>query len=405
MLHETPRTDIVAATRAATARFVALRRRGPAFVAVDGPRVVVGALSALQVPGSWADVQHAAAVPAGFGVVGYLAYEAGTWVERIATTGKPQVPLGWFGRCDAVWSQTGGDSRWQGTDAAVAELRRAGTEPLDALPPRGERPEWSSATDYQGAVAAALAAIREGECYQVNLAREVRVRNPGDPVQVWLRLARSNPSRRAMLLDTGALTIVSNSPELLLAARGRSLLSIPIKGTRPASAAPEALLQNRKERAELTMIVDLVRADLGRVARPGTVRAGPRRVGRVGHLWHAMQRVYAELDDGRSAVDALSVLFPAGSVTGAPRIRATELIARHERGPRGVYCGTMGWFGADGSANWNVAIRTITFLGPREEPDVAAMHFGSGIVWGSDPRRECIETEWKARRLLAAVCA
>lgn len=404
MVIQTARMDLIMATRAATARFVALRRLGPAFVAVDGARVIVGSLGALPPPRSWADVVQAAGSGRSGLAVGYLAYEAGAWVERIATVGEGPVPLSWFGRCEAVWARGGAGGSWIGSDEAIQATRRVGSEPIEEVGPSGAPPEWSPAGPYRDAVESTLRSIREGECYQVNLAREVHVRNPGDPVQAWLRLARDNPSRRAMLLDTGSFTIVSNSPELLLAARGRSLLSIPIKGTRPASVAPEVLLRSQKERAELTMIVDLVRADLGRVARPGSVYAGPRRVGRVGHLWHAMQRVHAELEEGRTAVDALGALFPAGSVTGAPRIRATELIARHEGRPRGVYCGTMGWFGADDTASWNVAIRTMTFLGPQTRPDVAVMHFGSGIVWGSDPRRECIETEWKARRMLAALC-
>lgn len=324
--------------------------------------------------------------------------------------GQGPVPPAWFGRCTAAWTRqlvaaAGAPERWVGPPAAVRELARV---PLGRVPEAtrtGGPPRWSPAAEYEEAVAATLAAIREGDCYQVNLAREVQVDTPGDPLQAWLRLALRNPARRAMLLDTGECSFVSNSPELLLAAEGRSILSVPIKGTRPADAPATALLHSAKERAELTMIVDLVRADLGRIARVGSVRADPRRVGHVGHLWHAMQRVRAELDDGHLPVDALRALFPAGSVSGAPRIRATELIAKHERRARGIYCGTMGWFADDGSARWNVAIRTLVFEGGGASPGRVNFHVGSGIVWGSEPERERVETEWKAQQLLAAVCA
>jgi len=399
------------ATFSAAARFAGLRALGPAFIAHDGNRVTVGVLSPLPPARSWADVVLASMPGAGgFGTVGYLAWEAGQWVDRIAVAGKSPLPLAWFGRCEAVWTRqlvpTGGPvERWLGSGDAVRELSRV---PLGRVPEAtrtGGAPRWSPGAEYEDAVAATLGSIREGDCYQVNLAREVQVDTPGDPLHAWLRLALRNPARRAMLLDTGEFTIVSNSPELLLAAEGRSILSVPIKGTRPADAPVQALLHSAKERAELTMIVDLVRADLGRVARVGSVRAGPRRVGHVGHLWHAMQRVRAELDDGRVPVDALQALFPAGSVSGAPRIRATELIAKHERRARGIYCGTMGWFADDGSARWNVAIRTLVFEGAGASPGRAHFHVGSGIVWGSDPQRERVETEWKAQQLLSAVCA
>jgi anthranilate/para-aminobenzoate synthase component I len=240
----------------------------------------------------------------------------------------------------------------------------------------------------------------------VNLARRIRVRHAGDAFDAWRRIRAANPARRAMLVESPWGAVISNSPELLLDVRDRRLLSVPIKGTAPRVARTgcrmppevEALLRSPKERAELTMIVDLVRADLGRVAAPGSVRAGPRRVGPVGHVWHAMQRVEATLADGRDAVDAFAAVFPAGSVTGAPKLRAMEVIRALEPVPRGVYCGALGWFGAGGRAWWNVAIRTITLAAGE-----ADLHVGAGIVLGSRPAREYEETELKARAMLRAL--
>jgi len=392
----------------AAALFAVLRERGPAFIATCGKEILVGALTPSVPLGNWRDFACAARSHAAFGTVGYLTYEAGSWLDDLSVKPATPVPLAWLGACEAALVLI------PGRPPAIRGDALAGRQLLRSHPqavvgePTGAAPVWSSAHVYRDAVAEVLGHLRAGDCYQVNIARTVDVADPGDPLQVWLRLHAANPARRAMLLDTGAFTLLSNSPELLLGVKGSSLLSVPIKGTRPGDQRPDALLHSLKERAELTMIVDLVRADLGRVAKPGSVRAGPRRVGRVGHLWHAMQRVYAELDsrDGRQldAIDALAALFPAGSVTGAPKLRASAIIDALEATPRGVYCGSMGWFGADRSASWNVAIRTMTFEGPTLRPHVARLHAGAGIVWGSDPARECLETEWKAQKMLEALC-
>lgn len=411
-MHESSAPKAEASLIRAVTIFRALRQHGPAFIATAGADTLVGALRAAPLPVDWASFATAARapVPGGFGTVGYLGYEAGAWVDDLRTAGDGPVPPAWLGTCDAALVlRADAPPRVVGQPAAGAALLAVPTAPEPARAPEGGAPQWSSAERYRDAVRAVLGHLRAGDCYQVNVARSVTVPHPGDPLEVWRRLQAANPARRAMLLDTGAFTVLSNSPELLLGVRGRSLLSVPIKGTLPAERPPGTLLRSAKERAELTMIVDLVRADLGRVARPGSVRAGPRRVGRVGHLWHAMQRVYAELGDadGRpyDAVDALAALFPAGSVTGAPKLRASQVIAAQEGAPRGAYCGSMGWFGADGSASWNVAIRTVTFPEPGIAPSRAHLHVGAGIVWGSDPARECVETEWKAQQLLAALCA
>jgi anthranilate/para-aminobenzoate synthase component I len=243
-----------------------------------------------------------------------------------------------------------------------------------------------------------LAHLRAGDCYQVNLSRRLIVSSPGDPFLAWLRLRASNPARRAILVETPVGAIVSNSPELLLRARGRRLLSVPIKGTAPLGSPPISLLRSAKERAELTMIVDLVRSDLGRVAAPGSVEAGPRRVGPVGHVLHAMQRVQARLEDGKTGIDAIEALFPPGSVTGAPKVRAMELIAELESCARGAYCGAIGMIGGE-RVDLNVAIRTVSFVGGE-----AHVQVGAGIVIGSSPEREFEETELKARRMLEALC-
>ncbi|MBM4392374.1 MAG: anthranilate synthase component I family protein [Deltaproteobacteria bacterium] len=326
--------------------------------------------------------------------MGWLGYEAGAWFEQMPSpVSAPSLPQAWWGTisCWARFDRLG--------------RRVAGNAPVASSPSNGPRApggrlvERPSPRTFTGGVRAVLDHLRRGDAYQVNLSRRLVVATPGDPLDAWLRLRALNPARRAILVETPVGAVVSNSPELLLRQRGRKLLSVPIKGTAPAGAARAALLESPKERAELTMIVDLVRADLGRVAAPGTVRAGPRRVGRVGHLWHAMQRVHAELDEGRDTIDAISALFPPGSVTGAPKVRAMEIIRALEPVPRGVYSGGVGWIGP-GGCELNVAIRTIQFAGGE-----AHVHVGAGIVLGSEPERELLETDLKAERLLQALLA
>ena len=391
------------------ALFVQLRALGAAIWADWGrDRVVLASLAPVPDlgPATWRTRARAAVVaeapPWSGGVCGWFGYEAGAWTERQPAPAAPSpLPPAWLGRAAAMATLRAGRWRVAG-EAAAAQALCDTLARSSAVPPpppgRARVVSVGSRRAYEHGVRRALAHIRAGDCYQINLARTIEVEGVDDPLSVWRRLRSLNPARRGIYVETPAGAVVCNSPELLLAVRGRRLVSVPIKGTAPVHDDPRALLHSPKERAELTMIVDLVRADLGRVARPGSVVAGPRRVGRVGHVWHAMRRVEAELAPGRDAVDAFAAVFPAGSVTGAPKVRAMEIIRELEPSPRGVYCGALGWFGSDGGAAWNVGIRTISVVGTR-----AWVQVGAGIVLGSDPAREYAETVLKATRLLAAV--
>ena len=329
------------------------------------------------------------------GIVGWFGYEAGAFFEQMPEPSGPRLlPDAWWGEITAaaVFDRNGHRLSTRNTDPTDLNGR------LEPLAPRSpiviEDPDSAYFLEGFHAVAEHL---RRGDCYQVNLSRRLVARGRFDPLSTWLRLRAANPCRRGLLLDTGHGAVISNSPELLLRARGRNMLSVPIKGTAPLSTDRSALLRSAKEQAELTMIVDLVRSDLGRVASPGSVQAGPRRVGRVGHVWHAMQRVLAQLAPGADAVDAFGALFPPGSVTGAPKVRAMEVIRALEPVPRGVYCGSLGWFGPEG-VDANVAIRTISIAG-----EEAHIQTGAGIVLGSDPDRELAECHLKAERMLEAL--
>lgn len=387
--------------------YARIRAAGPSFWADRGRRwCVLGKLdgASLVDATSWRAAARrvlsrgrTSHLPFEGGLVGWFAYEAGRHFERMPRSDTGPLPEIWLAECGEFACHDRESGAWYATSGLVPAL--AGAEPIAAPPPpSGRLVRADDRLEYENGVARILAHLRRGDCYQVNLARRLSVVDPGCPFDAWRRLRSSNPSRRGMLVETSDGAVVSNSPELLLAARGGRLLSVPIKGTAPLTAAPERLLASEKERAELTMIVDLVRSDLNRVARTGSVRAARRRVGRVGHVWHAMQRVGARLRPDRDASDAFAAIFPPGSVTGAPKIRAMEVIRDLEPVPRGVYCGAMGWFGPGGDAWWNVAIRTIQFAG-----GAAIVHAGAGIVLASDPTREYDETVLKAQRLLAAL--
>jgi para-aminobenzoate synthetase component 1 len=271
--------------------------------------------------------------------------------------------------------------------------------------------------EYERAVERVREHIRAGDIYQANLTQRITCppRPNVTPEQVFLRLRREHPAAFAAFLRQDGRTIVSASPERFLRVRARepkdqgwrTIEAWPIKGTRPRGASPEedarlraALLSSEKDRAENVMIVDLMRNDLGRVCRYGSVEVTELcSLQEHPTLFHLVSKVRGRLRDSVTAGDLLRATFPCGSITGAPKLRAMEILDGLERAARGVSMGSIGYFTRDGAADLNVAIRTITF-----EADGAA-HFrvGGGIVADSSPADEYEETLVKARALLRAL--
>lgn len=337
---------------------------------------------------------------AGHLVIGFVGYDAAAGRD-----GDRRIPSVWLGRYPgAVWRRAGrwvaeGDSAFRAAAAArVASAKRLGSVPaIGPLPSlTWDEPKWARA------VRAVQQRIAEGDCYQINLARPVIGPGSREAFGLWRRLRRETDAARGAFLRVNADTaILSASPERLLDVQGDVISSCPVKGTRPRgegdAALAAALEASPKDRAELAMIVDLVRHDLGRVSKLGSVRVGPRCVVQHSTVWHAHQRVRARLAEGKDSWDALSSLLPAGSVTGAPKQRVIERIAELEGGPRGVSYGTVGWMTADAGA-WSVAIRTAVV-----QPDASWFHVGGGITWGSDAAEEWVETRAKSRALARAL--
>ena len=350
-------------------------------------------------------------VPRWIGVVPYEALrgiERPTYVAAHDPRPEPQVSQIRWWRFGAVVSVTD-RVLVVGDDAgAVAELSRE-------LLTRPERSAGSAnvvlresepAERHAERVRAALDLIRAGQVYQVNLARRLDLAVSGDVVDVLGALCRDTRPPFAAALRCGELSIVSTSPELLLEQRAGGRISTePIKGTRPrgTDAASDAharreLDADPKERAELAMIVDVERNDIGRVSRIGTVVADAPRVTTHGLVWHRRATVSGELSPGVSRRELLSAVLPSGSVTGAPKVRAMELIATLESQRRGLYTGGLGFLTHGGEIRLAMAIRTLTARG-----DVGHYFTGGGIVADSDPGREVRETLWKAQQLFGAV--
>lgn len=266
---------------------------------------------------------------------------------------------------------------------------------------------------YLRAVERAKAAIAAGEAIQVVLARRQTLELPrtaaGEPlddVAIYRALRRINPSPYLFLVRFPDFAVVGASPELLLQVEGDRMTTHPIAGTRPRGATPaederlaEELRNDPKERAEHVMLVDLGRNDLGRVARPGTVAVTRyMEVERYSHVLHLVSHVEGRIRPDLDALDALRAVFPAGTLTGAPKVRAMQLIAAAEGERRGCYGGAVGYLGYDGNLDTAITIRSAVLAS-----GLAHIHAGAGIVAGSVPEREFEETEHKAAALRRAI--
>jgi anthranilate synthase component 1 len=267
--------------------------------------------------------------------------------------------------------------------------------------------------EYIRAVEIAKDAIAAGEAIQVVLARRQTFELPAGPdgrrldgIALYRALRRVNPSPYLFFVRVPAFEVVGASPELLLQVEGDRLTTHPIAGTRPRGAderedaiLAEQLQRDPKERAEHVMLVDLGRNDLGRVSRPGTVAVTKyMEVERYSHVLHLVSHVEGRLRPGADALDALRAVFPAGTLSGAPKVRAMQLIAAAEGERRGLYGGAVGYLGYDGNLDTAITIRSAVLAGDR-----AHVHTGAGIVKGSVPESEFEETEHKAAALRRAV--
>ena len=363
------------------------------------------------------------------GAVGYAGYDAVRRLERLPATNPDPIglPDAWFGIFDAVIAfdhvkhrllfvthagegekeEKSALERLRGLEAR-AEAQAASPRPAAAVPLTFE--ESLPLSSYVSAVERAREHIRAGDIFQVVLSRRWSAPFDGDPFAVYRALRSISPSPYQYFLRTPHGAIFGASPERLVrvasAPGGADVETIPLAGTRPRGATREEdlalereLLADPKERAEHVMLVDLGRNDLGRVAKAGTVRVKDFfRVERYSHVMHIASRVTGVLADGKDAVDALVATFPAGTLTGAPKIRAMEIIEELEPVRRGAYGGTVGYLDFAGNLDVAIAIRTAVVAN-----GTLHVQAGAGIVAASDPEAEATECENKARALMRAV--
>jgi para-aminobenzoate synthetase / 4-amino-4-deoxychorismate lyase len=362
-----------------------------------GPGLAFAAPVATLVARDTADVVDAleaadAAAAAGSWVAGYVAYEAAAAFDPALASGRhvvrDELPLAWFAVFDEPFE----------------------APPLERAPPGRpgyELAAWRADCDrdeYRDKVGRVRDHIAAGDTYQVNLTARLRSRLTGDPRALYRDLALAQAGDHCAFLDTGRFVVASASPELFFDWRGDRILTRPMKGTGPRGrwvdedrALGQRLANSEKDRAENVMIVDLLRNDIGRIARWGTVRVEELfALERYETLWQLTSSISGSPPLGATLVDVFGALFPSGSVTGAPKRRTMELIAALEDAPRGVYCGAIGLLAPPGwafRARFSVAIRTAVV---DREDDGVVYGAGGGITWDSDPDAEHAELCAKA---------
>jgi len=338
----------------------------------------------------------------GHALAGYIAYEAGLALEpRLMPLAQGRCgidgPLVWMGAFDG----------WQALDSGEVPVWLA-SEADSSIPPRiGPMAPAIGPGDYVKAFNSILEAICGGDIYQANLTFPLSGPWAGDPLAIYAALRQVGGGAHGGVVFDGTQWLLSFSPELFLEALGRDLRVKPMKGTRPRGATPEQdaaladdLRTSVKERSENLMILDLMRNDIARVAEPGSVRVeNPFAIEQYPTVHQMVSTVRARLAEGLGMVDLIRALFPCGSITGAPKIRAMELINAHERQARGIYCGAMGCIDPDpekvgvGAAAFNVAIRTLRLSPSENNNGTALLGIGSAVVADSNAMsewRECL---------------
>lgn len=371
------------------------------------------------------------------GAVGYLAYDVVRYLESLPSL-RPDplaLPEAWFGDYRAIAAldrvkqrllliatpdpgELGVEAAFQAGISQLDELEAVLAAPLEEGAP-AEIPEIEENCHFQGevvlpkeaaylqAVDAAGQAITAGEAFQIVISRRWSLPFTLSPLTLYRALRLTNPSPYMFYLDMGRAQILGSSPETLARVRKGIATTCPIAGTRPRGSSPgedsrlvQELLADEKERAEHLMLVDLGRNDLGRVCQPGTVKVVRfMEVERYSHVMHMVSEVEGRVRPGTSGLDVLLSCFPAGTLTGAPKIRAMELIEELEPVRRGTYGGAVGYFDLGGDMDACIAIRTAVVV-----KDRVYLQAGAGIVYDSVPERELAECDHKVRALARAVC-
>ena len=312
-----------------------------------------------------------------------------------------------------VFSERGAETEYERAkrciDTTVEKLRSSAVEHIDVSEKETDISSWRSnfsKEDFEEAVRKAKNYIQQGDIIQVVLSQRFSKEFLGDPKKVYRVLRFTNPSPYMYYIDLGKLKVIGSSPEILVRVEDNLIETRPIAGTRRRGKTEEEdkrleeeLLGDEKERAEHLMLVDLARNDIGRVSKVGSVKVKDfMRVERFSHVMHIVSDVVGELEEGYDAIDVLKACFPAGTVSGAPKVRAMQIIEELETEKRGIYAGSVGYISFQGNMDMAITIRTAVYRD--KEIFVQA---GAGIVADSVPEKEWEETVNKAKALMKAI--
>ncbi|MDH7508257.1 MAG: anthranilate synthase component I [Methanomassiliicoccales archaeon] len=346
------------------------------------------------------------------GIVGYLGYEMVRFLETVNNLDKKidNLPESYFVLPNHLVCIDHLNNRtFLITHGNLRDLQKSlqGTDHKNKPSIRIGDPSMNIDRDhYERIVEQAKEFILDGDIFQAVLSRRYEFSVEGDPLAMYIALRQINPSPYLFFLDFNDVKLLGSSPEMLVRLEGRRLVTRPLAGTRRRDKDKEEdeklkieMLLDEKERAEHLMLVDLSRNDLGRVSKFGTVKVTElMAVEKYSHVQHIVSNVEGELRDDCDAFDALRSCFPAGTVSGAPKIRAMEIISELEKDPRGPYAGAVGYFDFTGNMDFAITIRSITVAAGK-----ARIQAGAGIVADSVPMNEFNETEHKMRAMLEAI--
>ncbi len=344
------------------------------------------------------------------GAVGFIGYDAIRYWEHLPSEGlKKNYPLLEFGiYTDGIIFDHHKDSAYYFT-TGKSRYNELNTKIETASPVLMKNFSCSNPTtiinkhEYGDMIRRAKQYIYEGDIFQVVLSRNTTFTINGDLLPVYSKLREVNPSPYMYFLKLGDMAIIGSSPEMLVRVTAKHIETFPIAGTRPVvknelqnKILAKELLLDEKEVAEHTMLVDLARNDLGRVCKYGTVKVPElMSIKRFSHVQHIVSHVEGQLATGLTSYDALKAVFPAGTVSGAPKVRAMQIIDELEPHPRGLYAGAVGYFSANGSCDFAITIRSLVIT-----KHSASIQSGAGIVIDSDPKKEWKETQDKANAII-----
>jgi len=346
------------------------------------------------------------------GAVGYVSYDSVRYWEKLPTIAIddlkfPDLEMGVYDDGVIFDHISRENFYFFRNEDRSDELAKLAKNPYNLGGLSYTNPEVNIAKDrYEELVNRAKAYIASGDIFQVVLSKRYDFNVKGDLARFYLALRRINPSPYMYFLKMGERRIIGSSPEMLVRVEGKNVETFPIAGTRPRvedkdenRKLAEDLLSDPKERAEHVMLVDLARNDIGKVSKFGSVHVTEfMKVHEYSHVQHIVSRVVGELREDCDCYDALRAVFPAGTVSGAPKVRAMEIIEEFEPTRRGPYAGAVGYFSYNGNVDFAITIRTLISDGDR-----CHIQAGGGIVTNSIPEREWFETEHKARALMRAL--